>query len=105
MGKTLDQTVASVAPPRPTTRAPGNAARTRSGSDTGIQSPERKTRRSAPPVCFPKYPAHCCSAAGAESQNVIGSRRRMRTSRSASRTSSLVASRIEAPAARMPKMS
>ena len=50
---------------------------------SGTQSPERKTRRrggdagSVLSSLLSKYPVHCCRLAGAESQNVIGSRRRM----------------------------
>ena len=107
-GWKFDQMVASVAPPRLTTRAPGKASRTRSGSERGIQSPERKTRRNAgvpAAAAAGKSGAMFCSAAGAESQKVIPSRQRMPTSASGSFASSAEAMRTAPPAARVPKRS
>jgi len=46
-----------------------------------------------------------CNAAGAESQKVIGSLRRMASNRWGSRRSDSATTRTDPPAARMPKMS
>ena len=110
IGKKLDQIVASVAPPRPTTRTLGNAAFKMSGECTGIQSPLMNTRRRELDTMSATSPVDrkgtsCINAAGAESQKVIGSLDIMSSRRLGSWMSCRAASRMEPPAARMPKMS
>jgi len=104
----LDHTVASVAPPRLITRQPGKAARTWSGSGTGIQSPDSSASRSGrgvPAAASGNSGASCCRAAGAESQSVIGSVHSRRTSSAGSRSAASEAMCTVPPAARTPKMS
>ncbi len=128
-GKTLDQMVASVAPPSAITRAAGKDRRTRSGRVTGIQSPDSSTRRRRPgasaagdtgaaaPGAAAADPggagnsgagnsgASRTRAAGAESQSVIPPARSRPTSRSGSSSSASVATCTVPPAPSTPKMS
>ncbi|GAA3477452.1 hypothetical protein GCM10018966_019820 [Streptomyces yanii] len=111
-GKKFDQTVASVAPPRPTTLTSGKAAFIRSGEWTGIQSPLMKIRRRdretislAPSPSVGRKGASCIRAAGAESQKVMGSSARWPSRFAGSWMSSPVATRIDPPAASTPKTS
>ena len=106
-GYQFDHTVASVAPPKAITRAPGKDRRTRSGRVTGIQSPESITRRSrlARSGTAGKSGARRTRAAGAESQRVIPPSRSRATRRSGSASSSLVATWTVPPTASSPKMS
>ncbi len=108
-GNQLDQIAASVAPPKLTTRVPGKASLTWSGSETGIQSPESRARRRGAPRPGPrgstKRGTSCCKAAGAESQIVRGSEVSRPASRSGSRSAASGATWIVAPAARVPNTS
>ncbi len=108
-GYQFDHTVASVAPPSAITFARGKALRTRSGSVTGIQSPDSITSRSrlAPSAAAAagNSGASRTSAAGAESQRVIPPPRNKATRRSGSASSSLVATCTVPPTASRPKMS